>query len=309
MKPLALSLILAIGIALGFFNYAKAATDLTLANSDITFSKENPLAGEKIRIFARVFNTGDVDAYGFVIFLSDNKEIADPQPISVKINTYDDVFIDWLAQAGNHEIKVKIINTNPKDANLSNNETQKTYFVDLDNDQDGLGDSIDPDDDNDGLTDEKEQEIGTDLFNQDTDHDGVQDGLDAFPLDINESKDNDHDGIGDNTDPDDDNDGLTDQEEKVLGSNVFNFDSDEDGLSDKEEKELGTSYWLKDTDGDGVSDKKDSFPLDPTKNQASVIDALKSELLKRNISPSQTLGLAILLAFVSFLTFVFIKKG
>jgi len=47
--------------------------------------------------------------------------------------------------------------------------------------------------------------------------------------------DTDHDGIGDSTDPDDDNDGLSDVEEAKLGTNPKSRDSDNDGIDDKED--------------------------------------------------------------------------
>ena len=101
-----------------------AKTDLSITATDITFSKEEPVEGDKVRIFARVFNVGDIDIYGFVIFsMSNGQEIADPQPISVKVNTYDDVFIDWPVEAGTYNIQAKIIGTNPADENPDNTMT------------------------------------------------------------------------------------------------------------------------------------------------------------------------------------------
>ena len=71
----------------------------------------------------------------------------------------------------------------------------------------------------------------------DDDADGVADGSDAFPLDSSESVDTDSDGTGNNADPDDDDDGFTDEEELADGTNplsrfscksgCFSFDVDE----------------------------------------------------------------------------------
>ena len=71
----------------------------------------------------------------------------------------------------------------------------------------------------------------------DSDRDGVGDNTDVFPVDVNESIDTDLDGIGNNADPDDDNDGFTDEEEIADGTNpqnrfscksgCFSFDVDE----------------------------------------------------------------------------------
>lgn len=49
--------------------------------------------------------------------------------------------------------------------------------------------------------------------------------------------DTDHDGMGNATDTDDDNDGLTNVEEKKLGTNPLNADTDHDGINDKEDKQ------------------------------------------------------------------------
>ncbi len=191
-----------------------SATDLSISVSDITFSKQEPIEGDEVRVFARVFNLGNNDAYGFVIFTSDNKEIADPQPISVKFNTYDDVFVDWVVNSGAHDIKAEIVSTNPKDSDDGNNVAIKTnYYVDLDTDKDSIGNKKDFDDDGDGLSDKEEMVLGSNPLKKDTDEDGIGDKHDAFPLDFNESEDADKDGIGNNSDLDDDNDGINDLED------------------------------------------------------------------------------------------------
>jgi len=154
--------------------FAKA--DLSLSVSDITFSKTEPLEGDKVRVFARVFNIGEEDVYGFVTFSINNQEITEPQPISVKVGTYDDVFIDWVFQGGNYDIAGKIVATWPQDENSENDGALKQdYFVDLDSDDDGIGDSKDNDNDNDGLTDEDELVLGTDPLSSDTDGDLISD--------------------------------------------------------------------------------------------------------------------------------------
>jgi hypothetical protein len=49
-----------------------------------------------------------------------------------------------------------------------------------------------------------------DACDNDSDNDGIDDNLDAFPLDPGETLDSDGDGVGNNTDTDDDNDGILD---------------------------------------------------------------------------------------------------
>lgn len=80
----------------------------------------------------------------------------------------------------------------------------------LDHDGDGIGNNADTDDDNDGLSDTAEITIGTNPLLVDTDGDDFIDGSDAFPLDFFEWLDTDNDGIGNNTDLDDDSDGIED---------------------------------------------------------------------------------------------------
>ena len=147
----------------------------------------------------------------------------------------------------------------------------------FDTDSDGIGDNADADDDGDGQVDEQEVTCGSDpllsgsispdfdldsvpdCIDDDDDGDSVVDSLDAFPLNFNESEDSDGDGVGDNSDAfpkdalesldtdldhignnsdlDDDNDGFTDEEELIDGtdplsrfscrSGCFSFDIDE----------------------------------------------------------------------------------
>ncbi|MGI9276092.1 MAG: hypothetical protein ACR2PT_14780 [Endozoicomonas sp.] len=212
-----------------------------------------------------------------------------PGTTGTKVTSFAEVVNDYIAEQ-NFETPPVIDENN--DVDLVNPD-------DKDNDEDGIGNKQDPDDDNDGLTDAEEKSVGTDPFVADTDGDKVNDKLDAFPLDHEESTDTDADGIGNNADPDDDNDGLTDAEESELQTNPLKSDSDDDGVNDKidafplnsdesvdtdgdgtgnnadtdddndglsdaEEGELQTNPLKADSDDDGVNDKEDTFPLDTT---------------------------------------------
>lgn len=89
----------------------------------------------------------------------------------------------------------------------------------------------------------------------DTDEDGVNDDLDAFPLNPNEQYDTDGDGTGNNADLDDDGDGLLDAVE--TGTGIFT-----------DAQNTGTDPLNSDTDGDSVGDGVEvdlgTNPLDPT---------------------------------------------
>ncbi len=304
-------IILGIGIfALLSFQSVSAKIDLSIGVSDVVFSKAEPIEGEKIRIFARVFNLGDKDVYGQVLFLNDSEELAEPQPISIRANTYDDVFIDWIVAQGTYEIEVKIVETSPKDENIENDSVIKqNFFVDIDTDKDGTGDVYDLDDDNDGLFDDTEIIWGTNPLIADTDGDGVIDGEDVFPLDSNEAKDSDEDGIGNNADEDDDNDGLKDEEELwIYETDPLIIDTDKDELSDKEEVELGTNPLKADTDEDGVIDSKDVFPLDSNRAQASIFESIQGFFKNKELFSTKISLLAGIILFVLLLLFLLRRK-
>jgi hypothetical protein len=91
----------------------------------------------------------------------------------------------------------------------------------------------------------------------DKDGDGIANNLDNCPNDANADQlDTDTDGKGDVCDPDDDNDGVTDADEALNGSNPLVADTDGDGLSDLVDPapidKLGV---LQEISGDGAGEK------------------------------------------------------
>ncbi|SEB00615.1 Alpha-tubulin suppressor [Thiothrix caldifontis] len=177
---------------------------------------------------------------------------------------------------------------------------------DLDSDLDGVVDELDADDtsadndsDNDGLTNAQEKILGTDPLQDDTDNDGEKDGVEvgatpANPLntdgtggiDALESSilDADSDGVADEFDADDasadndsDNDGLTNAQEKILGTDPLQDDTDNDGENDMAEisnvaspldndadsKKDAVESSILDADSDGVADEFDADDTNP----------------------------------------------
>ncbi len=129
--------------------------------------------------------------------------------------------------------------------------------------------STDIDDDSDGFDNISEIERGSEPRLQtadfdgdgipnesdsDDDNDGIADVYDAFPLDASEGVDTDGDGIGDNRDRDDDNDQILDVDDKFPLDANESLDLDLDGL--------GNSVDL-DDDGDGTIDLEDPQPSNP----------------------------------------------
>jgi Bacterial TSP3 repeat len=105
------------------------------------------------------------------------------------------------------------------------------------------------DSDGDGLTDEEEIALGTDPFNPDTDGDGISDGVEVRLASLG------FDPLVPNIVPqctaadlvtDTDGDGLTDCEEKLLGTDPTLVDTDGDGAPDIVEFFANTNYLIND---------------------------------------------------------------
>jgi hypothetical protein len=245
--------------------FAAFDNDLSIAGDELVIQPNSGVvAGKIIKFYTTVRNNGDKDLIGTVKFFVNGQQVATDQPVSVKQGSIpDEVFVNWVAVAGNHKVSAQIYPYETEGDNTANNYVEKNLFVDMDTDGDGVGDSVDVDDDNDGVKDTDEEGQGTNPKKYDTDNDGVNDGKDVFPLDSTETTDTDGDGIGDNADDDDDNDGLPDAAEAKLGTDPLKPDTDGDGVNDLQDAfPLDPKEW-KDSDGDGVGDNSDAFPNNP----------------------------------------------
>ncbi len=114
---------------------------------------------------------------------------------------------------------------------------------DTDTDSDGVPDYLDEDDDNDGwLTRDEDVNGDGQWSNDDSDNDGTPDYRDS----------DDEDGHSD-----DDGDGLSNSQERTLGSNPTGRDTDKDGIHDALEIGLDAENPI-DSDGDGTADFLDT---------------------------------------------------
>ena len=180
--------------------------------------------------------------------------------------------------------------------------TNGTHPLKSDTDLDGLPDglevkgfctnALDRDSDDDGLSDGEEDPMYNGVIapeskpfacSVDSDGDGLQDGTElgrtipifgfydedsrliqgtdpAVFVPANDPEKTSHPRYADT-----DGDGLSDGEERRIGSDPNAVDTDGDGLSDRHEvEEAGTNPLSADTDGDGFDDSMDAYPTDAT---------------------------------------------
>lgn len=179
---------------------------------------------------------------------------------------------------------------------LQSNAATEAIYLDNITFTGGTALTEDFDDDNDGWADSEEVTCGTDPLDvssvpSDSDGNGI--------CDIEEGGDTDGDGVPDLSDSDDDNDGVSDENELLCGSDPklsedLPADMDSDGVCDTLDDDKDGDQWLNsdeencgsdaedsqsfpddmdgdgtcdymdtDTDGDGVSNADDIFPNNP----------------------------------------------
>ncbi len=122
-----------------------AMVDLELTAGAIRFSKDVLIAGEKVRIYAKVRNRGDEDASGYVFFYSGNKPIGPSQIVSsVAGGIADEVWVDFVIPDHPFNVSAELKGIEPADSNASNNSALTFLFTPLvDGDKDGVADQDD----------------------------------------------------------------------------------------------------------------------------------------------------------------------
>lgn len=181
------ALLLGLFLGLGSFSFSvqAASPDLSVSANNITFSEDTLIAGDSIRIYAKIKNQGDIDVAGQVSFYQGPILIGKSQVVSVVTGSSDDVYIDYVLPNGSFNIRAVIQGQNPEDIN-PNNDTAITplYEALADTDGDTITDESDncPEEANADQLDVDADDIG-DVCDSDTDGDGVANLEDYNPND------------------------------------------------------------------------------------------------------------------------------
>jgi hypothetical protein len=190
--------------------FAQTQGQVGFIQGNIWFSQSLFFFGDNVRIYSAILNSEEEDVIGTVQFFDNGILIGSSQFQAAKGASLEQVWIDWRATEGKHNIyaeisdlKLSLPGGKTTDIEPSNTKSgQVDLDIDIDTDGDNIGNKEDQDDDNDGLTDAEEKDRGTDPLLADTDSDGLSDKeeLDAQtnPLD----EDSDNDGIKDSQDSD-----------------------------------------------------------------------------------------------------------
>lgn len=191
---LTLSALLGLGLCLGGFSplFAHASTvDLSIAASSIKFSETTLYAGETVRIYATIKNSGDIDSTAQVFFYQSDYLIGKSQPVSVLAGGgSDDVFVDFKLPTGSFNIRAVIQGADPADGNSANDTAITPLFKTVsDDDRDGVLNEQDNcvQDANADQADLDADGRG-DTCDSDLDNDGVSNLDDDYPRDASKSK-------------------------------------------------------------------------------------------------------------------------
>lgn len=152
-----------------------SAASLGFIQGTIWYSKDPFFSGDTVRVYSAVLNGTSDDIIGSVSFYDNGKEIGKTPFTAAGSGRLQEVWLDWQATEGEHEISARINNafiTKAGEANkpviISNSESGRSErFVDLDTDKDGVGNKNDADDDGDGVSDVIETQKGTDPLKKD----------------------------------------------------------------------------------------------------------------------------------------------
>ncbi len=104
--------------------------DVAISDSDITFSDNEPAAGDKIDVNVTVHNTGVIDVENVkTILYVDNVPIGVETISLIKEGSENSTSIQWEAKGGEHAIEVKVSLEGIDESNYGNNTATSSIFV------------------------------------------------------------------------------------------------------------------------------------------------------------------------------------
>ena len=233
-----------IATVIGILNFKKNYNKIFLTNSDfISYSDSVKVLNTKLsRIKGKISTLDGIKNTSIKVY-SGNLVISKK---NFESKSHWKIDVEYLSEG----INIVDINVNFKDGRKKH---QKFYIY---NNYKGNSDGLDKkDNDGDGLINYKEIIVGTDKNKGDTDGDGLSDYQEVIktltnPLVV----DSDNNGVNDSN-SDNDNDGITNLDELKYNSNPNKKDSDGDRLSDYDEVfKYFTDANKIDTDSDGIND-------------------------------------------------------
>ncbi|MDZ4231894.1 MAG: hypothetical protein U1C72_01430, partial [Candidatus Pacearchaeota archaeon] len=135
----------------------------------IWYSKDPFFAGETVRVYAALFNSGSEDIAGSVEFFDNGYSLGTSDFFVEHSGKFAQVWVDWNTSEGEHLVEAIITEASAirigKEAvpiQLQQNVAQQSARrVQMDSDGDGIGNDDDIDDDNDGISDAQELLQGT----------------------------------------------------------------------------------------------------------------------------------------------------
>ncbi|MBI4122871.1 MAG: hypothetical protein HY458_00710 [Parcubacteria group bacterium] len=164
------TLLMVFFLAIPAFVFAEPLSNAGFLQGGIWYSKDPFFAGETVRVYAALFNSGSEDIAGAIEFLDNKNSIGSSDFFVERGGKFTQVWVDWSATEGEHLIeavitKVSVIRVggSPVAIELQQARAQESLRqVEKDTDKDGIGNNTDTDDDNDGTSDAQELSEGTD---------------------------------------------------------------------------------------------------------------------------------------------------
>lgn len=165
MKKAAIFIILAITL-----QAHSAHASAGFLSGNIWYSRAEFFAGDNVRVYSAVFNSGDWDIEGTITFSVNGQDIGNADFIVEKEGDLERVWVDWTAKEGTRKIVARVTDARYTEVGapdhppevVGDTTAENTITVQRDTDNDGVGDPEDKDDDNDNISDREERELGTD---------------------------------------------------------------------------------------------------------------------------------------------------